>query len=255
MIYNYVDNKIESIKRGDLMIWDIIFSSLLSSGIILGIIGIVSKGFTKGWIDNYFNKKMAKYKNELESISEKEKFDFERKIHDFSLYSNQKHKIYPEIYKKMLYSKSLVFRLTGFTTLLTFEEYDENDLTAYMQSRKYPQGQISTILDRWRVDKISAISILRSYDRMISFQEANHEVQSARGSLFENELYLAEECSEKIYEYLNKIDTLLLNTELPDNESIKQKPKLRKEIATLEEEIRKIMRVELSIGYYEKEQN
>ncbi|MED1221553.1 hypothetical protein [Bacillus paralicheniformis] len=71
--------------------------SILTSSIVTIIIETVSKNL----ISNSFKKRLEKYKDALSQHAENRRFDIERKMHDFSLYSTKRHELYPEIFKRI----------------------------------------------------------------------------------------------------------------------------------------------------------
>lgn len=89
-------------------------SVFTSSGLTL-----IINTFFKGGINHFYRRKLEKFRADLTVLTEEKKLDFQRKIHDFSLYSNKKHEIYPEIYKNLLKAKNELEFFLGI--ILTFE--------------------------------------------------------------------------------------------------------------------------------------
>ncbi|MEC1550161.1 hypothetical protein P9D77_17915 [Bacillus rugosus] len=67
---------------------------LLSGGIITGIAIFLIKTYVK----NLFNRNIESYKVELTKSLKDVEFDYQRKLEDFSLYTQKRHQIYAEIY-------------------------------------------------------------------------------------------------------------------------------------------------------------
>lgn len=97
------------------MDWNTFLISLLTSSGVTVIFNFI----IKGGISHFYNRKLENFKTDLSLLVEKKKLDFQRKIHDFSLYSNKRHEIYPEIYKNTLKAKNELEIFLGL--LLTYE--------------------------------------------------------------------------------------------------------------------------------------
>ncbi|WP_427127934.1 hypothetical protein ACQCPQ_31020 (plasmid) [Priestia megaterium] len=50
-------------------------------------------------LDHHYAQQLAEFNAEITNKSNREQQDFQRKIHDFSLYSKKKHEIYPEVFQ------------------------------------------------------------------------------------------------------------------------------------------------------------
>ncbi|WP_445505806.1 hypothetical protein [Niallia sp. 03091] len=79
------------------MDWKSVVISMFTSSIVTLIIN----SMIRGGISHFYNKKLENFKSELSLLTEEKKLDFQRKIHDFSLYSTKRHEIYPILYKKI----------------------------------------------------------------------------------------------------------------------------------------------------------
>jgi hypothetical protein len=80
------------------MEWKVIITSAITSGIVT----VVINNFIKGGISHHYNKKFKRFETDLNVMLEEKKLDFQRKLHDFGLYSNKKHEIYPMLYKYLI---------------------------------------------------------------------------------------------------------------------------------------------------------
>ncbi|MCL7871049.1 MULTISPECIES: hypothetical protein [Bacillus] len=92
---------------------DFIKQPIVTSIITSSIVTLIVQTLIKEFFANSFRKSFEKYKEQLTIHAENRKLDFDRKLHDFSLYSNRRHEIYPEIYKR-------IFEINK--TLQTYEE-------------------------------------------------------------------------------------------------------------------------------------
>jgi len=69
---------------------------------IVALIFFVLRKFLGGKIDFNFNKKLAEFNNQLQISTESARFDFQRKIQDFNLYTVKKHEKYIKLYELVL---------------------------------------------------------------------------------------------------------------------------------------------------------
>lgn len=77
-------------------------SNIIVSVITSAVVTLIVNTIIKGGIGFYFNSRLEKFKTDLVLITEQKKLDFQKKIHDFSLYSNKRHEVYPMIYKNFI---------------------------------------------------------------------------------------------------------------------------------------------------------
>lgn len=78
----------------------------------VAVIIFLYKGFRKilyKKIDHYFREKITLFKHQLDLTAEAEKFNYQRKIQDFSLYTTKKHEKYIKIYEFALETKSKIY--------------------------------------------------------------------------------------------------------------------------------------------------
>jgi hypothetical protein len=114
-------------KEG-IMDWQSVAVSILTSSFVTLIIST----YVKGGIGNFYNKKLARFNNDLNLVLEEKKLDFQRKIHDFSLYSNKRHEIYPEIYKKFKKSTNSISYLISILELIKGISNPDNKQEEYI---------------------------------------------------------------------------------------------------------------------------
>jgi hypothetical protein len=75
----------------------IIGISSLSSLTIVGLGFFAFRKYIGSQIEHLFGKRLEDHKHQLNMITETAKFDFQRKIHDFTLYTTKKHEAYAEL--------------------------------------------------------------------------------------------------------------------------------------------------------------
>jgi len=89
--------------------------TVIPIGVLLAVIWGGVKYFTKKNFDYHFEKKIEEYKNEMQNILEFNKFDLQRKIHDFSLFTTKMHETYQNVFSLFLIAEGDVGHLMGFS--------------------------------------------------------------------------------------------------------------------------------------------
>ncbi|MCR6116649.1 hypothetical protein HXA31_20180 [Salipaludibacillus agaradhaerens] len=227
------------------------FSEILSlfggGAAVLAALVFIGKIIIEKKVDSKFKNELENHKQSLRVINEETKHDYKKKIHSFTLFATERHAVYPYLYKHLLSVKWKVFNLRGINKVLTFEEYNQQDIQNYMQSKKVPKGEVEEILKLWKTDKPCAVERLRNYLRMLDYQDAEYELYVCFAKYYESDLFLSEKVSNKIDSFLIKLRKLYNNYRYPDEETIIENTQIRDELELLQEEIKKTMKTELSV--------
>ncbi|ARU61867.1 hypothetical protein CBW65_13125 [Tumebacillus avium] len=198
------------------------YSVLLSVLVTSGIGTFLFQTFIRNKIKNLFDKNLESHRHTLMLITEETKFDFQRRIQDFSLFTSKKHEAYQELYKLILIANGKVLSFSGgFKSELSFEEFSKEDLEKYMTDKKVVSGKMKYLLEMLESNRRKAIKEMKEYILMIDFQKAWHSINEARNLLLINELYLSDEVSKSSKDVLNIIDQLLYYYESRDKEDVK----------------------------------
>lgn len=200
-------------------------------------------------VDSKFTESIEKHRHDLQMVADEANFEYQKRIHSFTLYASERHTVYPALYKQILFSHSKVLSLRGHRTLLTFEEFNKADIENYMVQRELPNGVREGILEHWETEQqFLSVRKLRSYLSMLEKQEVEYELAKCRGKYYEDELFLSGEVSIKINEFLSKLLDLNLRYQYPeDNEHVENREIIR-ELGVMLEEIKTKMQEELSLS-------
>lgn len=68
---------------------------------IIGGLWLLIKYYIQKKIDSYFNSKLAVHKQELNDLTEKTRYNLNKRLFDFEAYAIKKHEVYPVIYSKI----------------------------------------------------------------------------------------------------------------------------------------------------------
>lgn len=240
-----------------------IIGSIVTSGIVTTLIIFLFQHLTKNSINHYFDKKIKQYEHNLNLKSEQAKFDYQRKIQDFNIYTTNKHKSYIELYEQLLKAYTSVTTLTGLIYTPTFEEYNNNDLLKYLQERKIPEGKINEILNLWDKDNDRAKEEILKYNHLRDVSLARNNLLEAQNIYWRAQLYFSEDVINKTKIVIDKLwkiqiyEQNILNPQTRDmyreeNSIIKEIGAAREELPNKLDMLIKDMKRELSVGYYKE---
>ncbi|TGM73612.1 hypothetical protein EHQ96_00135 [Leptospira levettii] len=193
--------------------WENIISSIIGSGIILGLL----KLFFTQYIGNLFNYSLEDHKHKLSATLEEIKHQFETDLVQKRIYIEKKNIVYSELYSQLLDSYSNIRSLYGLTRSLTFEEYSKKDIENFLQKRNIVDGKIKEIIATFDENREISIDKMKKYLRMLDFQEARSTWNSFHSYYLKNELYLSSSINKSVFELKKRIHNLLLLYEQANN--------------------------------------
>ena len=196
----------------------------------------------------------------MQLLTEKERYNYQKKIHEFSLFTVKKHESYIDLYQSLLKAYGWLDGLYGFISDLTYQEYNKDDITGLMKENKFPKGKIEEVLLTWDENgKEYALEVMKEFRRLVDFSEARNAIVMAQKCHHLNRLYLSrelEEVSKKIIEDLKQIHISFEVVEQFSKSNRKQslstfresKEKLKEALVSIEELI-SIMKSEISSSF------
>jgi hypothetical protein len=232
-----------------LMNWESVIISIFTSSFVTLIIST----FIKGGIGHFYNKKLENFKNDLSLAAEERKLDFQRRIHDFSLYSTQRHQVYPEIYKLLINAFANI-RFSRYCPVPFDNEMRKRALIGILRDNKYSEEQIEKYLIMWKESPMSLFNFFNGKFIQKDIEEVNKSINLLFEYFNLNELFLSDDLSKLVDETIGNLT--MLNAELPymlfyeDPKDIEITIRLFNEIDDQIQEIKKIIKKELSIGDY-----
>ncbi len=240
------------------VLWSILISVSTSSAAIALWQLVLSKIFSSG-VDSYFAKKLESHKHQLDQITERNRFDYDRWATDFGLYTSKKHEVYSELYRLILIADGSLEGLVGLRELPSFEEYTRNDMEQYLKGYHVVEGYILELLKDWSINRRDCIAKIREYLYMLDFQKADKDRQDAKNFFLVNILYLSNVMEKHVTELFTKlVERFVLEKHMIiDKDRDKDFYERSKDAATRKKELLKLikekMREELSVGYYKSE--
>ncbi|MEC0282447.1 hypothetical protein [Terribacillus saccharophilus] len=213
---------------------------------IVGLILFTVRHYIKTLIDKNKDRLMQDYKYQLDKVMREAEHDFQRRIHDFGLYSTKRHESYREAFRLISVSYLAV---TKANKIQDIDEYLEGkddtalSLVTYLMKHDISDEDIKKFRDHHADIKDKRI-IARSIVTTHFTDDAAKKLRSASNYIFQNELYFSSEVEFLLYECLKDISFLFKNTtDAPENFEIESKI----------DDLKRAMKGEMSVGYYEEE--
>lgn len=155
---------------------------------------------------------LEEYKAELKAMTLDIKYNHQRMLTDFGLFTNKKHKYYTKLYKTLLQAEGSIRSLRGVRQEPAFTDYDEQDVEEYLRKNLIPNGKIKQILQWWTSGNTKdAIAEIRRYLRIKRYRDAQRNLHKARNVFWYAQLYLSIEVKEHGKALIDALESLLIN--------------------------------------------
>ena len=186
--------------------------------IIIGIgspalVGWVARNYIKGFIDHSFNRELETHKHALAAISDKIKFDYQRRISDFNLYNAQRHKTYPSLYKAILEAHGAAKSLSIGLITHSFDGYSESEIDSLLVERRIGEAKRQEITRLWNVDRGGSVQEVLRMLRIAEVNDARHSWSQAKNLWLSSELYLSEDVTEACKQVLDPLIAVITKFE------------------------------------------
>jgi hypothetical protein len=226
--------------------------------IIVPLITFYSKTYISGFLSNKFNIALEEYRQKLSQIGEEKKYELEKYLSNFNQYSQKKHEIYSELYKKLKIADGMIRSLVGFKREPSFEEYNKKDMEKYLIKKGVLESYARKLLVKFDTEKDSCIKDIRNYLALIEYNEAIKKYEEAKNYFLIQELYLSDELAGNVLSLIKSLGSLSIDYD-PQFSELRRSEDKRKEINEEEKKclasleiIKNTMKKELSIGYYKE---
>ena len=161
--------------------------------------------------------RLETHKQKLDVLTEQARYDFQKKLANVGLHVARRHRSYAEAYRACRVAHGLIANQRGLRKYPTFEEYNRDDVVAYLTARDAPKGFIQEILAMWETDRQTAKSRLGPYARMLELQGAENAFIKAKNELYLNELYFSETVIKACNEFVDAGSAALAELEYPSS--------------------------------------
>lgn len=229
----------------------VLISFLTSAAVTSGVMKLISSR-----VEHKYQKAIEAYKHELNTINEQQKFNYQRWITDFSLFTQKKHEAYAELYKLILIADGSLESLFGLQQVPSFEEYTRADIEKYLINQHIVEGFIPQLLNGWETSREDCIRKIHEYQTMIDFQKADRARNDASNYYLVNSVYFSaaiEEIVSKLLELLGHqyvIDHQSRVEHYSDEAGREERKAIKEKKPCLIAKLKTTIRSEMSAGYY-----
>ncbi|ANC77191.1 hypothetical protein ABE65_010405 [Fictibacillus phosphorivorans] len=223
---------------------------IASVSVLSGVLLFSIRALIKSKINSYFSTALENHKHDLSLIAEHTRFDYQRKIHDFGLYSSKRHEYYPELYGLILRMhrniRSFYFHSTVPTGLLL----SKNVFTDYLSKFKISAERIDLILHLWEKGPDSLEEIKKQI-KDAKLLEIFEEVNIANDYCFNYDLFFSERVSNLLEEiFLNVYRLMEIIKKEQDDYTEEDGQYIHSNYEKLIE-LKNVIKDELSKGHYD----
>jgi hypothetical protein len=223
-----------------------------------GIVTLIINSLIKGGITNFYKRKIIEFQDEISKLAERRKFDFERKIHDFSLYSSKRLEVYPILFGKVLFTFE---RINIYKEIVTIPENlftNKQHLKNYLESINGINDVIEHYLEHFEIDNQPdnlADNICFSLSKL-KLNELNEIIEDTSKYYLTNTLYLSNEVADLVSSINSQFSFMLFYyvSSINKNSSFVDDV-YNKSLTTLSGDVNKlkdIMKKEMSLSHYKK---
>jgi hypothetical protein len=230
---------------------------IISIPVTLIIVGGFLKLAVNKFIDTQFNKRLETHKSELQLILETNKFDFQRKMSDFNLYTNKRHESYMNIYDMYLRADGEIRGLMGLRSLPDYREFGREDLEKRLRSFNLLENVINDFLQKWDVatshtDKTQLHREINDYIKKIEPKIAKNKLSEAKNYYLTRRIYLSEEVCNLLESLTTNLSNYAIGVEFLFNGNIPFTDRQSIDLLITNDfsQLQTKMTTELQAGYY-----
>ncbi|MGG3123121.1 hypothetical protein ABEP18_21330 [Priestia megaterium] len=208
-------------------------------------------------IGHEYNKQLSLFNAAIAKEVDKETRDFQRKIHDFSLYSTKKHEIYPNLFKQ-IHSLKNGLSMVEHYSYSSAHGNNVSQISKHLEFFGFTLSENSTksldkIFQTIRDNESKRIEKLMNIIRMDILSQLSRKYHSVDVFFEGNMIYMSDKVSENVLDFLRLLSLSLSNQMIiPPGEGGNYPFKVtNEEMDEGIKEIKDLLKSELSIGYYE----
>lgn len=230
------------------MSWWSEFVSFLAGTIVMwGGLLTFARGIIEKKVQQKFDKEIEDHKAKLEAIRDASAFNYQRRIHDFELYSSNRHRIYNEVYQSMFKARSAVFLLRGVIETSDFAKFTSAQLDDFMNKHNFTTTDRTQVNDYFdSQDRQRAIDILKKYEEEERVRKAGNQLADFNNQYYLNELFMSDKVSKLMGQVLKEIENLYNNYRWKVGYEVNSQ--LREKIEGLEKDCKQAIKEELQSG-------
>lgn len=232
---------------------------LITFPIVVATVWLGIKFYAKNIVGNHFKKKLEDHKSELQNITEFNKFDLQRKLSDFNLYTVKKHDIYVELFDLFMRADGHTGGLMGYRSVPDYKKYTAKQLEYSLEKLGFPAHDIEEFTTNWDEEKDYKFEKLKAYIQRYEISSARNIIIEAKNKFLLSRLYISTEVDEILSALSSTLNLYVLDVEflLEENLDAVDRIVIRESKDTNEKiiiesltKLKEQMQKEISIGYY-----
>ena len=196
-----------------------------------------------------FDREAKEFEHGLALLSERERFNFQRRITDFTILVARRHEKYAELWQLMRRAHGRVIELARFKDL-AFDYFDASDADAFLQKRRVPNGRREQVVHTWAHDSNRGAKLLNETLWSTVRHTARHSWVKANNYFVANQLYFSDPVVTASKSILKELDELRVVLEDPDTAESVEAHVLKTDVYKMIEEFRDVLRAELTQSDY-----
>ena len=143
-------------------------------------------------------REINEHKHGLDLHGDKIRHDLQRDMLQAQITTDQKHKIYADLYSLLMHAEGSVSMLMGLRSVLTYEEFSIEEFEKHLQSEGVMTEKRNEIVIAFRERKSKGVNLWRKYKRMMEMHAAQAKIAEAKNYWIVNELYISDKVSKTV---------------------------------------------------------
>jgi hypothetical protein len=229
------------------------FGMAIALLIVFGVAVIAGAGFfLRAYLQRLarqsLDKELETHKQQLQLRSAVAAVDHERRLKDFGIYTNERHRSYAGIYKRLLMAEGAIKALWGLSFGRTYEDATRAEIATLLEKRDIPGKTSEEILAKWDTDQKRAQESLSEALHGWKVADANRKLQQVRNYQLLNELYFSEDAAQAIENAYQMLGKYLIHAQ--DDDFSARLPEAQANAGGALVDTRRLLRAELARGDY-----
>jgi len=196
------------------------------------------------------DKQLEQFKSQLQLEAESVRLHHQRQLHDFTLYTAQRHRVYPQMFKRLLMAEGGFNALWGIMFGPDWEKQSKTDIENWVIENDFPKGaskEAIALLDTNPREAHKKLNEIMDTRKRFTARKA---LRDARNYQVLNELYLSAEVAAAVEKSYQALVRYSVQAEDEENADYNVLTNRRDEAQIALNETKKVMQSELARGDY-----
>jgi hypothetical protein len=237
---------------------------ITGSGLIIVVVTAtwaMLKYYTKKRFDQHFAEKLESHKSELNKIIDLNKFELQRKMHDFSLYTGKVHEVYQKMYELICIAEGNTAQSASAGSYEPNYLYMNEEQLEHFLKETYQLHEVTykEYVNHWNENKDKKIDDLKSFVNRVKTNRTDKSIDEAISYFLLSKLYLSQDVDQLIDSLITDITKCMINVKIYKDPNyspgsrMTQIENIEKYSKSCREKLNKLreqMQTELKKGYY-----